>query len=90
MAVKINPSNVSIGLTNTVVIKSAELVNTLIARRDDVIKLLSDQVSPVTLADIQVDEHGTVIISNAAFKDKIADKLEGVGPLSNGTCGVAC
>ena len=87
MSVKINPSNVSIGLTNTVVIKSAELVNTLIARRDDVIKLLSDQVSPVTLADIQVDEHGTVVISNAAFKDKIVDKLEGVGPLSNILCG---
>jgi hypothetical protein len=90
MAVKLNASNVSLGVTDTVVVKSAELINTLITDRDNVLGFLSKEVSPVRIADVQVDEYGTVVITNAAFKAAIQAKLSDVAPLSNGTCGLAC
>ena len=90
MAVKLNPSNTSISISGQVVIKSAELINTLIADRDKALQFLSKELAPITLADLEVDAHGTVIVKNPAFKTAIEAKFSGVATLSNGTCGVAC
>jgi len=91
MAVKLSPKNTSITLSgDTVVVHSDELVNSLIRDQKQVLDFLSKELSSISLADVSVDSHGTVVISNAAFANAVQTKFSGVTPLSNGTCGVAC
>jgi len=91
MAVKLSPKNTSITLSGeTVVVKSDELVNSLIRDQKQVVDFLSKELSSISLAEISVDSHGTVLISNAAFVNAVQNKFSGVTPLSNGTCGAGC
>ncbi len=65
-----------------VIIKNAGLINALIENSDKVIAVLSSDISPISLSNITVDEYGTVIVTDAAFKHTIQSSIpQGPGGL---------
>ena len=85
MASQLTPTNVSWNGKDQVVIRSAEIVNGLIQDRDEVLSKMSSQVCPVTLDKIVVDEHGCIIITDAAFKAKIEEWASPLPPGGDAT-----
>ncbi len=70
-----------------VIIKNAGLINALIEDSNKIIALLSSELSPISLSNITVDEYGTVIVTDAAFKHKIESSIpQGPSGLGNGIC----
>ncbi len=66
------------------IIKNDGLINALINDSTKMIAALSSDISPISLSNITVDEYGTVIVTDAAFKNAIESALpKGPGGLDN-------
>ena len=67
-----------------VIIKNAGLIDALINDSTKMIDALSSHISPISLSNITVDEYGTVIVTDAAFKNAIESALpKGPGGLGD-------
>jgi hypothetical protein len=83
MAGQVRDKDYSWNNNDQVIIKNTDLITGLIVDKDRAIAALS-AISPISLSDITVDDYGTVIVTNAAFKRKIESLIPG-GPGGLGT-----
>lgn len=52
---------------NSVTVESPTLVKGLVKNPDATLALLSAKVAPISLADIDIDQQGRVVVNNQAF-----------------------
>lgn len=93
MAVVIKRAQVSWNNDNNVIVKNAELIEALISDKEETIAAISKEVSPLTLDMISVDEHGTVIIKDPAFRAKVESLMAEPNKIvtaDNHVCGWGC
>jgi hypothetical protein len=91
MAVYVKAENLSLSGTNEASIKSHALVNALVSQQQEAIGLLKATVSSIELNQISVDEYGTIVINNDAFREYVKGFiLNPVQAAGNGTCGLGC
>ncbi|MCL6751920.1 hypothetical protein KBT16_13480 [Nostoc sp. CCCryo 231-06] len=92
MAVFVKPENISLSGTNEASIKSHALLNALVNQQQEAVGLLKSTVSSIELSQISVDEYGTIVINNDAFREYVKGFiLNPVRPaVDNGVCGINC
>ena len=62
--------------TGVVALRSAPLRDELLHNQAPTLAALSAGVSPVTLAEISIDDHGRVVVANPAFSQVVLDRLQ--------------
>jgi hypothetical protein len=68
MAVFVRQEHMNLSGVNEASIKSHALVNALVTEQQEAIALLKETVPSIELSQISVDDYGTVVIDNEAFK----------------------
>lgn len=94
--VRIQPTDVDVPPSDRVAIRNTALANNLMKNPQEALDLLS-KVAPVKMEDIELDESGRVVVTNAAFARGLGRLGQGGGArpgiaesASNGVCGVRC
>lgn len=79
-------SDISFG---QVIIKSPELLEALVKDQDEVLKSFEEQISPLDLDKIAVDEYGRIIIDDEKIREALQKIVqdETAGGLNVGNCG---
>lgn len=87
MEVFVKPEHMNLSGTNEASIKSNALVNALVSEQQEAIKLLKSSIPSIELSQIIVDEYGTIVIDNDAFREFVKGFiLNPVQAAGNGIC----
>jgi len=87
MQVFVKPEHMNLSGTNEASIKSHDLVNALVSQQKEAIELLKSAIPSIELSQIIVDEYGTIVIDNDAFRQFVKGFiLNPVQAASNGIC----
>lgn len=87
----VKPEHMNLSGTNEASIKSHALVNALVSKQQEAIELLKSSTPSIELSQISVDDYGTVVINNEAFRKLVKGFiLNPVQPAGNSFCGLRC
>jgi len=91
MAVFVKAEHLNLSGTNEASIKNHALVNALVSQQQEAISVLKSTVSSIELNQISVDEYGTIVINNNAFREYVKGFiLNPVQAAGNSICGLHC
>lgn len=79
MSVNIKSAEIDASTGTEVIINNNSLLNAIVQNNEDALQFLRDQVGPVYMADLSVDNQGRVVIKNKAFAQQMQKKLSGGG-----------
>jgi hypothetical protein len=60
-------------------IRSVGLLNTFVQSPKDALKKLENDIGPVPLDKVSVDEHGRIVIADAPFRAKLSARIKILG-----------
>jgi hypothetical protein len=87
----VKPEHMNLSGTNEVSIKSHALVNALVSQQKEAVDLLKSSTPSIELSQIRVDDYGTVVINNEAFRELVKRFiLNPVQAAGNNNCGLGC
>ncbi|MFD0123834.1 hypothetical protein [Streptomyces virginiae] len=90
----ITDQDISIPPNNATLLKSPQLLNSLLKDQDAALAFLAEQAAPVRLDEISVDNLGNVVIANEEFTNALNLKLNGTQEearkVKNKLCGLMC
>ncbi|MEO3863134.1 hypothetical protein [Acrocarpospora sp. B8E8] len=73
---------------DSALIDSPSLMDQLIRNQESTLRFLSEEIAPVDVEQVSVDNRGRVVISNQRFREVLLVKLSTPAPESNnGLCG---
>jgi hypothetical protein len=75
---------------NKATIRSPELVEAMIKNPKVAKKLLANEVGPVDLKKVSIDDAGRLVVRDPRFARRLKDKFTAVGLAGNGVCGANC
>ena len=74
--IEVKPRNISQPAAGTVVFDNSVLRNLLVQKQEGALEWLATRVTPVDVSKISIDDHGRVVITDAAFAKVIDDRLK--------------
>lgn len=90
--ITVQPGNIQQPSANTTVIDNPVLRNLLVHDQAGAMEWLNTRVAPVNVGQVSIDDHGRVVVADAAFAKVISDRIAphaaaaGDTACSNGSC----